>query len=130
MLKVIIIVVALVMFSLALSPLVDNIILKSRRKKHPKYFELYDDAFHESMRIGRYRSNRMNLIEHKVKMWIDGYSEGECTKEDLVKNINSLCYAYIEVVDDWSAGNKLVEEKLKLADKYAKENGLKWGILY
>lgn len=130
MLKVIIIVVGLVVFALMWSPLVDNIILKSRRKKHPKYFELYDDAFYESMRIGRYRSNRMKLIENKVKMWANGYEDGECTKEDLVKNINSLCYAYIEVVDDCSAGNKLVEEKLKLADKYAKDNGLKWGTLY
>ncbi len=130
MLKVIIIVAGLAIMALVLSPLVDNIILKSRRKKHPKYFELYDGALYESLRIGRYRLNRMKLIENKVKMWVNGYADGECTKEDLVKNINSLCYAYIEVIDDCSTGNKSVEQKLKLADKYAKDNGLKWGELY
>ena len=94
MLKVIIIMVGLVVFALMWSPLIDAIILKNRRKKHPKYFELYDDAFNESMRIGKYRSNRIKLIENNVKMLANEYSDGECTKEDFIKNINSLCYLY------------------------------------
>ena len=109
---------------------IDSIIGKIRKHKHPEYFDLYETAVSESFRIGGKFNEKQEYIVHYLKLYGDGYLKGECTKEDFDKKMQELTSIYIDACDDYNREYSKIKTLLDKANDYAKEHGLKWGIIY
>lgn len=109
---------------------IDSIIEKIRKHKHPEYFDLYETAVSESFRIGGKLNEKAKYIEHYLKLYGDGYLNGECTKEDFDKKMQELIRIYTDACDDYNREYSKIKILLDKANAYAKEHGLKWGIIY
>lgn len=109
---------------------IDSIVEWSRRRKHTKYFEYYDTAITESFRIGGKLASVKKYIEFKIKLYSDGYRDGECTAEDITTKMSELTKMWIEACDTYNYEKNSIEVLWKKADAYAKEHKLKWGKIY
>jgi hypothetical protein len=110
--------------------LIDHIIESVRKNKYPEYFEFYDAAVHESFRIGGDLNAEKRRIEHYIKLYGDGYRDGECTVEHITKKMAQLTQQWITACDKYNKEYSEVKVLLEKADRYAKEHNLKWGIIY
>ena len=110
--------------------LIDRIIESVRRSKHPEYFEFYDTAISESFRIGGKLNAEKRRIEYYIKLYGDGYRDGECTTEAITKKMTQLTQWWISACDEYNQEQKDIKVLLKKADAYAKEHSLKWGEIY
>lgn len=110
--------------------LIDHIIESIRKNKHPKYFEFYDTAIYESFRIGGKLNAEKRRIEYYIKLYGDGYRDGECTVEHITKKMAQVTQWWINACDEYNQEYKNVKMLLQKADAYAKEHNLKWGIIY
>jgi hypothetical protein len=110
--------------------LIDHIIESIRKNKHPEYFEFYDAAVYESFRVGGKLNEEKRRIEYYVKLYTNGYRDGECTAEDITKRMAQLTQRWINACDDYKQEQKNIKVLLQKADAYAKEHNLKWGVIY
>ena len=110
--------------------LIDHIIKSIRKNKYPEYFEFYDTAVSESFRIGGKLNAEKRRIEYYIKLYSDGYRDGECTAEDITKKTAQLTRWWINACDEYNQEQKTIKVLLQKADAYAKEHNLKWGIIY
>lgn len=110
--------------------LIDHIIESVRKNKHPEYFEFYDTAVYESFRIGGDLNAEKRRIEYYIKLYGDGYRDGECTVEHITKKMAQLTQWWITACDKYNEEQKNINVLLQKADAYAKEHNLKWGIIY
>lgn len=110
--------------------LIDHIIESVRRNKHPKYFEFYDTAISESFRIGGKLSAEKKRVDYYIKLYGDGYRDGECTPEQITKKMAQLTQWWITACDEYNQEHKNIKVLWQKADAYAKEHNLKWGIIY
>ena len=109
---------------------IDSIVEWLRKRKHPKYFDLYDTAVSESFRIGGKLNAEKRRIEYYIKLYGDGYRDGECTSEHITKKMAQLTQSWITACDEYNQEEKNIKVLLQKADAYAKEHNLKWGIIY
>lgn len=110
--------------------LIDHIIKSIRRNKHPEYFEFYDTAVYESFRIGGKLNAEKRRIEYYIKLYSDGYRDGECTAEDITKKMAEVTQWWVDACNEYNQEDKNIKVLLQKADAYAKEHNLKWGIIY
>jgi hypothetical protein len=105
-------------------------ILKYRRKKHPKYFELYDNGFRLCIDTTHNEENNKNYLLYRVNLLTEGLKNNEFDEEYFKQHFTTIAEQWIintklnELRRD--DANKFFDE----ADAYAKENNLKWGIIY
>ena len=110
--------------------LIDHIIESIRKTKHPEYFEFYDTAVYESFRIGGKLNAEKHRIEYYIKLYSDGYRDGECTAEQITKKMAQVTQWWIAACDEYNREHESIKVLLRKADAYAKEHNLKWGIIY
>lgn len=110
--------------------LIDHIIESYRRNKYPEYFEFYDTAVYESFKIGRKLNAEKRRIEHYIKLYGDGYRDGECTVEHITKKMAEVTKWWVNACDEYNQEYKNIKVLLQKADAYAKEHNLEWGIIY
>lgn len=110
--------------------LIDHIVESVRRNKHPEYFELYDTAVSESFRIGGKLNAEKSRIKYYIKLYGDGYRDGECTVEHITKKMAQVTQWWITACDEYNQEHENIKVLLQKADAYAKEHNLKWGIIY
>ena len=110
--------------------LIDHIIESYRRNKYPEYYEYYDTAVYESFKICSKLDAEKRRIEHYIKLYSDGYRDGECTVEHITKKMAQVTQWWINACDEYNQEYLEVKELLRKADKYAKEHNLKWGVIY
>ena len=110
--------------------LVDHIVESIRKNKHPEYFEFYDTAVSESFRIGGKLSAEKKRIEYYIKLYGEGYRDGECTVEHITKKMAELTRIWINACDTFNQEQENIKVLWQKADAYAKEHNLKWGIIY
>ena len=110
--------------------LIDHITESIRKNKHPEYFEFYDTAISESFRIGGKLNAEKRRIEYYIKLYSDGYRDGECTAEQITKKMAQVTQWWITACDEYNQEHKNIKVLLHKADAYAKEHNLKWGIIY
>ena len=126
----ILIILGMIFLPIIIINAIDSIVEGVRRRKHPKYFEYYDTAISESFRIGGKLSSVKKYIEFHIKLYSDGYRDGECTVESITKKMSELTKMWIEACDTYNYEKKSIEVLWKKADAYAKEHKLKWGEIY
>ena len=127
---IIAIIVGMIFLPILFVNLIDHIIESVRKNKHPEYFEFYDTAVYESFRIGGNLNAEKRRIEYYIKLYSDGYRDGECTAEDITKRMAQLTQKWIIACDEYNQEQKNIKVLLQKADAYAKEHNLKWGIIY
>lgn len=110
--------------------LIDRIIESIRKKKHPEYFKFYDTAVSESFRIGGKLGAEKKRIEYYIKLYGNGYRDGECTVEHITKKMAELTRIWINACDTFNQEQESIKVLWQKADAYAKEHNLKWGIIY
>lgn len=110
--------------------LTDRIIESIRKNKHPEYFEYYNTAVSESFRIGGELGAKKKRIEHYIKLYGEGYRDGECTAESITKKMSEITQWWITACDDYNKEQESIKVLWQKADAYAKEHNLKWGIIY
>ena len=110
--------------------LINDIINSYRRNKHPEYFEYWDAAVSESFKVGGKLNAEKRRIEYYIKLYGDGYRDGECTAEHITKKMAQVTQWWITACDDYNREHKNIKVLLQKADAYAKEHNLKWGIIY
>lgn len=110
--------------------LIDHIIESIRKNKHPEYFKFYDTAISESFRIGGKLNAEKKRIEYYIKLYGEGYRDGECTVEHITKKMAELTQMWINACDTFNQEQENIKVLWQKADAYAKEHNLKWGIIY
>lgn len=110
--------------------LIDHIVESYRRNKHPDYFEYWDEAVSLSFKIGGKLSTEKRRVQHYIKLYVDGYRDGECTAEYITKNMAKVTQWWIEACDTYNKEYSEVKVLLEKADRYAKAHNLKWGIIH
>ena len=110
--------------------LIDHIVKSIRKEKYPEYFELYEAAVSESFRIGGGFTAEKRRIEYYLKLYSEGYKNGECAKKRFEDRMLQLTNMYIRACDEYNTGYATVKDLLKKADTYAKKHNLKWGVIY
>lgn len=123
-------VVGLFCLPILLINLIDHVIESYRRNRYPEYFELYDTAVYESFKIGRKLNAEKRRIEHYIKLYGDGYRDGECTVEHITKKMAQVTQWWINACDEYNQEYKNIKILLQKADAYAKQHNLEWGIIY
>lgn len=119
-----------IFLSILFCGLIDRIVESIRRNKYPEYFELYDTAVFESFRVGGKLNAEAKRIEYYIKLYGDGYRDGECTVEHITKKMAQVTQWWITACDEYKEEQKNIKVLLQKADAYAKEHNLKWGIIY
>jgi hypothetical protein len=108
----------------------DRLLEDTRRKKHPEYFEYWDEALKLSFERGKEFNQRKECFDFRFKLYNLGLRDGECTNEYYAKGMNKLMIEYQELCSWFQEKEKEIHELLVKADLYAKEHNLLWGIIY
>lgn len=124
------IVVGMIFLPILLAGLTDCIVKSIRKHKHSEYFEYYSTAVSESFRIGGELSAEKKRIEYYIKLYSEGYRDGECTVKDITEKMAELTKIWISACDKYNQEYKDIKVLLQKADTYAKQHNLKWGIIY
>ena len=105
---------------------------KTRRKKHPVWYEYYDRALRSSCTVGSALRVQNETINAREKMIYDMLIRGECTEDEYLEALHTLSKERRDAVKQFSTERETycIDEDLKAADSYAKEHNLKWGIIY
>lgn len=103
-----------------------------RRKKYPKWYELYDRALANSIWIGSSFRKKIETLNARRELVQETFFHGECTADEYSNAMKIIEEEQREaakqfVIDKEAYG---IEADLKEADAYAKEHNLKWGIMY
>ena len=103
---------------------------KHRRKKYPEYFELFDAAMEQASKGSAYIEKEADFLEFHFEMLRDGLRDGECTEEYFKKRFGELSERYSKACKYHESRIKQSNILFRAADKYARDNDLKWGLLY
>lgn len=112
------------------SQVADDMQDKSRRKKHPMYFEFFDAAMKISFEASKKANKEAEYIEYQLNLLTTSLREGTCGEEYFRKHFNELADRHVEVTNWFKEQRKEAEKLFREADFYAKENDLLWGVLY
>ena len=113
-----------------LASMVDTLLEKHRRKKHPEYYKYWDEAVKLSFERGAVYSRRKEYFDYKIKVYNEGLRDGECTNEYYTDQMNRHMVEYQRLCDWFREEEKKIQDLLIKADLYAKEHDLYWGIIY
>ena len=113
-----------------LASLVDTLLEKRRRKKHPEYYKYWDEAVKLSFERGAVYSRRKEYFDYKIKVYNEGLRDGECTNEYYTDQMNRHMVEYQKLCDWFQEEEKKIRDLLIKADLYAKEHDLYCGIIY
>lgn len=105
---------------------------KMRRKLHPKWWELWDRAVSNSFCIGGKFHDMSETISKRSALVHETYFADKCTEDEYREAMKTITDDYIHAVQ-WYKTTKTalgIEEDLKEADTYARENNLEWGLIY
>jgi hypothetical protein len=116
--------------ALLISFWVDRLIDKSRRKKHPMYFEFYDKGMKICFDASAKTNHEAEFLKFQFKLLTEGLTEGECTEEYFMERFEYLAKRHIEATKFHKEKQNEAEECFRYADEYAKINNLSWGVLY
>jgi hypothetical protein len=116
--------------ALFISFLVDRLIDKSRRKKHPMYFEFYDKGMKICFDASAKTNHEAEFLKFQFKLLTEGLTEGECTEEYFKERFEYLANRHIKATKYLKEKQMEAEGFFKEADYYAKRNNLSWGVLY
>lgn len=103
-----------------------------RRKLHPKWYELWDRALSNSFCIGGKFHDMSETLNKRRALVHETYFTGKCTEDEYREAMTTITDEYVKAVK-WYNTTKLalgIEEDLKEADSYARENNLEWGLIY
>jgi hypothetical protein len=128
--EVLVSVLAIFFVPILLVNLFDKLLKGYRRKKHPEYFEYWDESLKLSFERGKEFNQRKELFDFKFKLYNLGLRDGECTNEYYTKKMNELMIEYQELCTWFQEEEAKIRELLGKADLYAKEHNLYWGIIY
>jgi hypothetical protein len=105
---------------------------KIRRKKHPKWYELYNRAKNNAFMAGGEFSQKLDTICARGEMIQDMLFKGECSREKYLEAMKVLEEERVEAVEQYHLKQEAlcIDADLKAADTYAKEHNLKWGTIY
>ena len=103
-----------------------------RRKKHPKWYELYNRAEHNAIHLGSTVHEQTETLNKRMKLLNKTYLEDKCTEDEYIDAMNILTKEYSEIVKQFkqAKADLHIEADMQEADAYAKEHNLKWGIIY
>lgn len=103
-----------------------------RRKKHPKWYELYDRAKNNMFKCGTEFSQKLDTVCARGEMIQDMLVNGKCSSEAYLKAMEIIEKERVEAVEQYHLRQEAlgIEADLRAADAYAKEHNLKWGIIY
>lgn len=103
-----------------------------RRKKHPKWYELYNRAKNNIFQTGGEFSSKLDTICARGEMIQDMLFKGECSKDEYLEAMKVLEKERVEAVEQYHLKQDAlgIDADLREADAYAKEHNLKWGIIY
>lgn len=110
----------------------DGVQERIRRKRHPKWWELWDRALSNAFCIGGKFHDMSETINKRSTLVHETYFAGKCTEDEYREAMKTIADDYVQAVQ-WYKTTKTalgIEEDLKEADTYARENNLEWGILY
>ena len=110
----------------------EPVLERIRRKKHPRWFELYNRALANSLCVGSRFHEKTETLENRYKMVQELLFKGKCTAEEYQEAMKTIATEYSKAVEWFNLTKESlgIEADLKEADKYAKDHDLKWGILY
>lgn len=126
----IIIVIAIFVLPVITVFVIDKVIQKHRRKKHPEYFKYWDEAIKLAFERGAEYNKRKEHFDYKFKLYTDGLRDGECTWEYYKEQMNNHMLEYRTLCDWFQEEEKKIRELLIKADLYAKEHDCYWGVIY
>ena len=109
---------------------VKKILNKYRRKKHPKYFEYYDEATKLKVAATAEMDRMLDWFTFRVSILTEGLNEGECTKDYFKQSFDAITDRYIDASSRFTEQCKKSDELFKQADLYAREHMLNWGVLW
>ena len=123
---------ALIVLAVAGLAIGSSIKEKVRRKKHPVWYEHYNNALANSMHIGNKFRHRIEYINKLKEVFQDKFFEGGYTEAEFNDAIDVLNIEYKDATRQFRADKEAygIEADLKAADAYAKEHNLKWGVIY
>lgn len=103
-----------------------------RRCKHPKWYEHFDRAKHNSFSVGGRLKDETDIINKCIAAMQEAYKKGELTTEQFRGVMKVYADDYIKAVCQFKQDTVVLEidEDLRAADAYAKENNWKYGVLY
>lgn len=103
-----------------------------RRAKYPKWYEHFDRATKNSFSIGSRLKDEADIINKCIAYMQEAYRKGELTADEFRGVMKVYTDDYIKAVYQFKQDTVAleIEEDLRAADKYAKENNFKYGILY
>ena len=103
-----------------------------RRKKHHKWYALYNRAKNNLFQAGGEFSNKLDTICARGEMLGDMLFKGECSKDEYLEAMKVLEKERVEAVEQYHLKQDTlgIEADLRAADAYAREHNLKWGIIY
>lgn len=108
----------------------DKMLDRSRRKKHPEYFEFFDAAMKISFGASNVVNRKVDYIKYQMNILTTGLREGTCEEDYFRKRFNELADMHVEVTNWFKEQQQEAEKLFKEADFYAKEHDLLWGVLY
>ncbi len=103
-----------------------------RRKRHPRWYELYDRALSHSLAVGSRFKEKTETINMRTKAIQELFFRDECTPDEYVEAMKTLNKEYSDAVKWFRLSKEAlgIDADLRAADAYAKEHNLKWGIIY
>ena len=110
----------------------EPIVERARRKQYPKWYERYDRALKNAFCIGCQFRDKTETINKRREMIQETFLKNKCSEEEYKEAMRIIANDYTEAVNWFNSMKESfgIEADLKDADKYAKENDLKWGIIY
>lgn len=109
---------------------VNKLIDKSRREKHPMYFEFYDKGMKICFDASAKTNHEADFLKFQFKLLTVGLTEGECTEEYFKERFAYLANRHVESTKYLKEKQNEADECFRYADEYAKRNNLSWGVLY
>lgn len=122
--------VGFVVIAALISTWFDKLRDNNRRKKHPLYFEAYDEAMKICFAASAKVRHDVECLKHQFDMLTEGLREGECTVEYFRKRFEYLANRHVETTKWFKEQQAEAEKLFRQADSYAKRNNLLWGVLY
>lgn len=103
---------------------------RRRREHHPRYFKYFDKAMEIRREIHEQTQRKREYFESRLKLIYDYRRSGEGTEEYFSTCSRTISKEYLEFQEWFNEQHKSADRLFEKADLYAKEHGLKWGVLF
>ena len=103
-----------------------------RRRKHPKWYEYFDRAKHNSFSVGGRLGDEIDIANKCIATMQEAYRKGTITEKVFRRAMEIYTDDYIKAVAQYNKDylESGIDEDLKAADAYARKHNCKWGIIY